>query len=156
MSRCVTFVVSALSETTCEPLQPHSAGRSRKSKPAEAVDTVEQQPVQQQNKENVATEATQHNEAKSSKASSKGRKAGTTSGPTRAAEQALWAQGFKAVAGVDEAGRGPLAGPVVAAAAMLPPDAEFPGLNDSKQMTEEAREELYQQLTAHPEVTWAV
>jgi ribonuclease HII len=36
-------------------------------------------------------------------------------------EQRLWAQGFRAVAGVDEAGRGPLAGPVVAAAAVLPP-----------------------------------
>lgn len=50
------------------------------------------------------------------KASSKG-----SSGPTRAAEQRLWAQGYQAVAGVDEAGRGPLAGPVVAAAAILPP-----------------------------------
>ncbi|KAF8071302.1 rnhB [Scenedesmus sp. PABB004] len=77
-------------------------------------------------------------------------------GPTRAAEAALWARGFKAVAGVDEAGRGPLAGPVVAAAAVLPPDAEFPGLNDSKQLGEEAREALYAALTSHPGVAWSV
>lgn len=51
-----------------------------------------------------------------------------SSGPTRAAEQRLWSQGFRAVAGVDEAGRGPLAGPVVAAAAVLPPGKECAGL----------------------------
>lgn len=45
----------------------------------------------------------------------------SSSGPSRAMEQRLWGQGFRAVAGVDEAGRGPLAGPVVAAAAVLPP-----------------------------------
>jgi ribonuclease HII len=68
----------------------------------------------------------------------------------------MWAKGYKAVAGVDEAGRGPLAGPVVAAAAVLPHGVEFAGLNDSKQMSEEGREELYQQLTSHPDVRWAV
>jgi ribonuclease HII len=85
-----------------------------------------------------------------------GSKGGSSSGPTRAAEQRLWAQGFKAVAGVDEAGRGPLAGPVVAAAAVLPPGVTFDRLNDSKQMSEAEREEVYRQLTTHPDVAWAV
>jgi ribonuclease HII len=60
------------------------------------------------------------------------------------------------VAGVDEAGRGPLAGPVVAAAAVLPRDAVFEKLNDSKQMSEADRDELYEQLTTHPGVAYAV
>jgi ribonuclease HII len=57
---------------------------------------------------------------------------------------------------VDEAGRGPLAGPVVAAAAILPKDAAFPLLADSKQMSEADRQTVYEQLTTHPGVTWAV
>ncbi|ARU62424.1 ribonuclease HII [Tumebacillus avium] len=52
-------------------------------------------------------------------------------------------QGYRLVAGVDEAGRGPLAGPVVAAAVILPEGIELPGLNDSKQVAEETRERLY-------------
>jgi len=56
------------------------------------------------------------------------------------------AQGFSAVAGVDEAGRGPLAGPVVAAAVIL--SAPVAGLNDSKQLTEARREALYEELMA--------
>ena len=47
------------------------------------------------------------------------------------------------MAGVDEAGRGPLAGPVCAAAVMLPPGLEIPGLNDSKKLTDKKRRELY-------------
>ena len=47
------------------------------------------------------------------------------------------------VCGVDEAGRGPLAGPVVAAAVILPPDARFDGLNDSKKLSEKKREALF-------------
>ncbi|WP_066318531.1 ribonuclease HII [Bacillus sp. FJAT-29814] len=50
-------------------------------------------------------------------------------------------QGFKAIAGVDEVGRGPLAGPVVAAAVILPEDFYLPGLNDSKQLSEKKRQE---------------
>lgn len=53
------------------------------------------------------------------------------------------AEGFQVLAGVDEAGRGPLAGPVCAAAVILPPDAEIPGLNDSKKLTEKKREALF-------------
>lgn len=52
------------------------------------------------------------------------------------------------IAGVDEAGRGPLAGPVVAAALILPPGRILPGINDSKQLTEEEREDLFEELTA--------
>ena len=51
--------------------------------------------------------------------------------------------GFRAVAGIDEAGRGPLAGPVVAAAVILPAEFDLPGLNDSKQLSEKKRNELY-------------
>lgn len=58
-------------------------------------------------------------------------------------ERQARARGFRAVAGIDEAGRGPLAGPVVAAAVILPDNFELPGLTDSKQLTEKARERLY-------------
>ena len=51
--------------------------------------------------------------------------------------------GYRAVAGVDEAGRGPLAGPVVAAAVILPPGYEHPGINDSKKLSSRQRERLY-------------
>ncbi len=52
-------------------------------------------------------------------------------------------QGFKAICGVDEAGRGPLAGPVYAAAVILPEGCEIEGLNDSKKLTEKKREQLF-------------
>ena len=52
-------------------------------------------------------------------------------------------QGFSAVCGIDEAGRGPLAGPVCAAAVILPPDCDIPGLNDSKKLSEKKREALF-------------
>lgn len=52
------------------------------------------------------------------------------------------------VAGVDEAGRGPLAGPVVAAACVLPPDFDLPGLTDSKKLSPAARERLFQAIRA--------
>jgi ribonuclease HII len=51
--------------------------------------------------------------------------------------------GVKIICGVDEAGRGPLAGPVCAAAVILPPNAQIPGLNDSKKLTDKKRRELY-------------
>ena len=51
--------------------------------------------------------------------------------------------GYRAVAGVDEAGRGPLAGPVVAAAVILPPGYEHPGINDSKKLSSRQRDRLY-------------
>ncbi|MCL2799099.1 MAG: ribonuclease HII [Endomicrobia bacterium] len=52
-------------------------------------------------------------------------------------------KGFKFVAGIDEAGRGPLAGPVIAAAVILPQGIDIPHLNDSKQLTEKKRETLF-------------
>lgn len=58
-------------------------------------------------------------------------------------EQAAHENGFTAVCGIDEAGRGSLAGPVVAAAVILPLDCEIPGLNDSKKLTEKKREALF-------------
>ena len=58
-------------------------------------------------------------------------------------EQSLLAQGIGPICGVDEAGRGPLAGPVCAAAVMLPPGIVLPGLNDSKKLTENKRDALY-------------
>jgi len=58
-------------------------------------------------------------------------------------EAELWASGCELVAGVDEAGRGPLAGPVVAAAVVLPRDCVIAGLNDSKKLSPKKREELY-------------
>lgn len=58
------------------------------------------------------------------------------------------AQGYHLICGVDEAGRGPLAGPVCAAAVILPPEFEIPGLNDSKQLTDKKRRELYPVIMA--------
>lgn len=61
-------------------------------------------------------------------------------------ERDLWAQGKTRVAGVDEAGRGPLAGPVVAAAVIFQPEFHIPEVNDSKVLTEDAREMLYPRI----------
>lgn len=63
--------------------------------------------------------------------------------------------GFMPVAGVDEAGRGPLAGPVVASAVILDPKRIPKGLNDSKQLTAARREELYEEILATAEVSIA-
>ena len=78
-------------------------------------------------------------------------------------ERVLWAGGMTRVAGVDEAGRGPLAGPVLAAAAILPSKwAEFglppeiEGLNDSKQLTELQREKFFTFITACGEIEFAI
>ena len=58
-------------------------------------------------------------------------------------EDALYEQGIRNICGVDEAGRGPLAGPVCAAAVILPEHLELPGLNDSKKLTDKRRRELF-------------
>jgi len=71
-------------------------------------------------------------------------------------ERALRARGFVFVAGVDEAGRGPLAGPVVAAAVILPESFQLDGVNDSKKLTAKKREALYDELTRCAEILWAV
>lgn len=61
-------------------------------------------------------------------------------------ERAFWGRGVGGVAGVDEAGRGPLAGPVVAAAVVLPPGVVIEGADDSKALTSSSREELYVEI----------
>ena len=58
-------------------------------------------------------------------------------------ENAFISDGFKIICGIDEAGRGPLAGPVCAAAVILPPNLEIPGLNDSKKLSDKRRRELF-------------
>ena len=58
-------------------------------------------------------------------------------------ENQLFQDGFRLICGVDEAGRGPLAGPVCAAAVILPPNIDIPGLNDSKKLTDKKRRELF-------------
>src|SRR5512135_309331 len=78
-------------------------------------------------------------------------------------ERELWQQGLAHVAGVDEAGCGPLAGPVLAAAVVFPCawneaglSRKLRGLNDSKQLTEEQRETYYAVLTSDPEIRYAI
>ena len=75
----------------------------------------------------------------------------------------LWKQGLSYVAGVDEAGCGPLAGPVMAAAVMFPKSwlegglpSRYRGLNDSKQLDEEQREKFFQRITTDPEIRFAI
>ena len=63
-------------------------------------------------------------------------------------EREAWSQGFRTVCGVDEAGAGPLMGPVYAAAVILPRECVIEGLNDSKKLTEKKREALYEVITA--------
>ena len=58
-------------------------------------------------------------------------------------EEGFYAQGVKIICGIDEAGRGPLAGPVCAAAVILPEHLELPGLTDSKKLTDKKRRELF-------------
>lgn len=70
-------------------------------------------------------------------------------------EIAAMNKGFKTVCGVDEAGRGPLAGPVYAAAVILPVGAQIPSLNDSKKLSEKKREELFDIIT-NTAVSYAV
>ena len=73
------------------------------------------------------------------------------SGPGREIEDALRAEGYDIVCGVDEAGRGPLAGPVCAAAVILPRGVTIEGLDDSKKLTEKRREALYGDIIAAAE-----
>jgi len=61
-------------------------------------------------------------------------------------EESLKNEGYTFICGVDEAGRGPLAGPVYAAAVILPFGIDIPGLNDSKKLSEKKREELYDEI----------
>ena len=76
--------------------------------------------------------------------------------PDLAFESALHARGLQRIAGVDEAGRGPLAGPVAAAAVILPRGFSHPYLDDSKKVSAAKRDELYEDLTGNPDVIWSV
>lgn len=69
-------------------------------------------------------------------------------------ERALRKQGHAVVCGIDEAGRGPLAGPVTVAAVILPPRFRHPDLDDSKKMTARARDRVFAELTAHAGIRW--
>jgi ribonuclease HII len=81
-----------------------------------------------------------------------------TAPPTFKEEKELWQQGYRYVAGLDEAGRGPLAGPVVAAAVIMPEKFRAkwkPLVNDSKQVSEKVREELFPYIQ-NVAVSWGV
>ena len=69
--------------------------------------------------------------------------------PDLSFEHAAYRQGYQLIAGIDEAGRGSLAGPVVAAAVILPPGLIIDGVNDSKKLTPARREVLYQVIHQH-------
>ena len=77
-------------------------------------------------------------------------------GPDFSREEALLSRGLSRIAGVDEVGRGPLAGPVVACAVILDPDRIPPGLNDSKRMTRRARERAAEAIRDSAEVALGV
>ena len=84
------------------------------------------------------------------------RKAGERFSCSLRFERKLYKQGLQRIAGIDEAGRGPLAGPVIAAAVMLPPNFRLRGLNDSKQLSCLARESYYEALVSNPEVIFGI
>src|SRR6186997_919245 len=71
-------------------------------------------------------------------------------------ERRLRITGVSRIAGIDEAGRGALAGPVVAAAAILPEKFRHRRLNDSKQLASELREDIYSVLISNSEIRWTV
>lgn len=76
--------------------------------------------------------------------------------PTLERERALWAKGFRVVAGLDEVGRGPIAGPVIAAAVVLPPDQQpIDGLRDSKLLSAKQRERLADEIR-RAALAWAL
>lgn len=85
----------------------------------------------------------------------KKRKRTKASRPCHSLEIAAKSIGFRAVAGVDEAGRGPLAGPVVAAAVVLPVEAKHLDINDSKKISPKKREKLYSEIIEMA-VSWKI
>ena len=70
-------------------------------------------------------------------------------------EEDIYKTGVKSICGIDEAGRGPLAGPVVVAAVIMPKDSMIEGVNDSKKVSEKKREALYEQITEEA-IAWGV
>ncbi len=71
-------------------------------------------------------------------------------------EKRLKGEGFIRIAGIDEAGRGPLAGPVVAAACILPEGIDFENLNDSKQLSPSQRDTLFYEITTCPNLIYGI
>jgi ribonuclease HII len=71
-------------------------------------------------------------------------------------ERQARSEGFVNIAGVDEAGRGPLAGPVFAAACIIPEGITFPGIDDSKKLTPAKRDDLYEKITSTPGVIYGI
>lgn len=71
-------------------------------------------------------------------------------------EEKAYLEGYQVIAGIDEAGRGPLAGPVVAAACILPRGLLIEGVNDSKKLTGKVRERLFNRLTGDPSIKYGV
>ncbi len=76
--------------------------------------------------------------------------------PLLSIETEYWEQGLSNIVGIDEAGRGPLAGPVVAAACLIPQGIYFSGIDDSKRLTSLQRESLFQEITQHPSVVYGI
>lgn len=76
--------------------------------------------------------------------------------PTLEYEQAARAKGFMQIAGIDEAGRGPWAGPVTAAAVILPEQFAHAQLNDSKQLSGKKREIIFKELMVHERIFWGI
>ncbi len=71
-------------------------------------------------------------------------------------ESREYARGFRCLAGIDEAGRGPLAGPLVAAACIIPQGRHLQGMNDSKRLTPAQRGRLYESIAGDETIIWAV
>jgi ribonuclease HII len=74
--------------------------------------------------------------------------------PDLSFESQLQKAGYRLVAGIDEAGRGPLAGPVSVAAVILPKGYHHGVLNDSKKLSPRKREAIYEEITNHPDIIW--
>ena len=70
-------------------------------------------------------------------------------------EKVFYNKGIEYIAGIDEAGRGPLAGPVVVASVIMPKDSMIEGVNDSKKVSEKKREKLYEEIT-NTAIAWGV
>ncbi|GMF49199.1 unnamed protein product [Phytophthora fragariaefolia] len=94
--------------------------------------------------------------AKPKKKAARGAEELPTSTLPRTFETRYQGKGYTTVIGVDEAGRGPLAGPVVAAACHVPLDVTIEGVDDSKKISEPQREKLFELLINHPNITYAV
>src|SRR4051812_28922047 len=79
-----------------------------------------------------------------------------TPSPSREEEKKWTKLGYKCIVSCDEAGCGCLAGPVTVCACYIPLDVNIPGINDSKKLTPKKRDQLFQLLTTHPEIKYAV